>query len=290
MPDDNLGWEQFISSPTVGSNSLPDASTSDPIPVVGDLESSPSTQLTSNTPVPTEPSDGAYTSPDAARDPNPDGGAGELLRLPVADASPATPLAPDFTINWGSPPIDDDDDDDDDDDYFGFLPRSCAFEIMVAIFGVALAAGAFFYFFGTSPYSHSSCPSKYEALPFHIDAQYPVCTGKAIYPTTANDLSYSYFSGEVIFRHHDYDLVTTGAPLHARTVTSKVSSSVRAVNSQNSNLADVNFYDSQSSTNHYADSGSVTLRPNGAVTFHHVGVNLDGSMIYINGTMKNVYR
>ena len=51
-------------------------------------------------------------------------------------------------------------------------------------------------------------------------------------------------------------------------------------------LADVDLYDNASGTKNFAKSGSVTLHPNGSVTFQHVVVTVDGSQRVIQGTIR----
>ena len=115
-----------------------------------------------------------------------------------------------------------------------------------------------------------------------------VCVGPAQYPTDATNSAYSYFSGEVLYGNQDFQLVTTGDPLHGKSLVAPVDPSITTVDSHGSIAANVDLYDVKTQSPNYATSGSVTLSPNGSVDFHDVVVKLQGSPITINGTMTSV--
>lgn len=116
--------------------------------------------------------------------------------------------------------ISNDDDDDFSDDWErppGWSTHIGIAAILVLIIG---GGGAYWAFSGSSPHSNSpapvtsACPTGYSEQAFQIGDMKRVCVGPAQYPTDATNSAYSYFSGEVLYGNQDFQLVTTGDPLH----------------------------------------------------------------------------
>jgi hypothetical protein len=109
------------------------------------------------------------------------------------------------------------------------------------------------------------------------------CGGPGSYPSTPASSYYSYFAEYVPYNGIGIQLVVTGPPLTGP-ATLMVSPSVSAVSSSKT-LADVDFYDNATGALDYATSGSVTLNPNGTVTFQNVALGFSGASYLLNGTM-----